>query len=163
MTLGQHMGCTDRQLQLLYHSGVVHDIGKIAVPMEILNKPFKLSKEEFDLIKTHVLHSVSILRSVDFCPEVCGIVAAHHERLDGSGYPNGLSSEQISIESRILTVADVFESMTSHRPYRASLGVEPALVELRTGKVTKYDPDVVSVLEEIVCHHDFNQIFGIDI
>ncbi len=162
MTLGQHLGCTDRQLHVLYHSGVVHDVGKIAVPLELLNKPFKLNAEEFRLIQTHVTHSVNILRSVDFCPEVVETVAAHHERLDGTGYPNGLRGDQISLETRILTVADIFESMTAHRPYRASLGIEVALSELRMGRATRYDSNVVSVLENIVGRTDFYTLFGID-
>lgn len=160
--IGRELGCTEVQLQNLYHAGLVHDLGKVAVPLEILNKPFRLSPEEFSLIKTHVKNSVSILQSAAFSPEVVSIIAAHHERLDGTGYPLGISADQISLETRILTVADVFETMTTHRPYRASLGIEPAMSELRTGMGTKYDADVVLALEVLVGHSSFEQLFGFD-
>ncbi len=130
--------------------GLVHDIGKIAVPAELLSKPSRLTPIEFELIKGHAQASYDILKDVKFDLPVADIIVQHHERLDGTGYPRGLKGDQISIEGRVLAVADVFESMSSHRPYRPALGIGAALAELERGKGSFYDPAVVDTVARMV-------------
>ena len=125
-------------------TGYLHDIGKLAVPSEILVKPTRLSRYEFEIIKTHSESGYNILRDLSLPWPVAEIIYQHHERLDGSGYPQGLHGEEILPETRILTVADVVEAMASHRPYRASLGLYAALAEIKQHAGTYYDPDVVA-------------------
>lgn len=125
-------------------SGYLHDIGKIVVPTEILCKPGKLTPEEFTLIKTHVQTGYALLKNVTFPWEISRPLLEHHERLDGSGYPNQLIGDQISIEGRILAVADVVEAMSSYRPYRPALGIDPALAEIERGSGIIYDDKVVA-------------------
>lgn len=124
-------------------AGVVHDIGKIHVPAEILASPAKLTDAEFEIIKTHSKAGYEILKGIDFPWPVAEIVYQHHEKLDGSGYPRGLKGEEILLEARILTVADVIEAMASHRPYRPGFGIFPALQEISRGKNKLYDAAVV--------------------
>jgi len=124
-------------------AGVIHDLGKIGVPAEILSKPSKLSDTEFNLIKIHPQIGYDILKDIDFPWPIASIVQQHHERMDGSGYPLGRSDGEILLEARILAVADVVEAMSSHRPYRPSLGLESALEEISRNKGTLYDPAVV--------------------
>ncbi len=120
-------------------AGYLHDTGKIIVPIEILCKPGKLSREEFNLVKNHVQAGYDLLKDVTYPWPIAKAVLGHHERLDGSGYPNGLKADQISLESRILAVADVIDAMASLRPYRAPLGVEKALAEIELGREILYD------------------------
>jgi PAS domain S-box-containing protein/putative nucleotidyltransferase with HDIG domain len=126
-------------------SGVLHDIGKIYVPAEILNKPGRLTEIEMGLIKTHPQVGYDILKTIEFPWPVAQIVLQHHERIDGSGYPSGLSGEDILLEARILAVADVIEAMASHRPYRPALGIDKALEEISQNRGVLYDPEVVEV------------------
>ncbi len=121
----------------------IHDLGKISVPAEILSKPTKLTNIEFNLIKTHAQSGHDILKDIDFPWPVARIVLEHHERMNGSGYPHGLTGDNILIESRILAVADVVEAMASHRPYRPAIGLDAGLKEIETNKGTLYDADVV--------------------
>jgi len=121
----------------------IHDIGKIYIPAEILNRPGRLSSAEFDMIKTHPEVGFDIVRNVEFPWPVAQTILQHHERLDGSGYPRGLKGEDIIQEARILAVADVVEAITSHRPYRAALGVDYALQEIESHRGTLYDPNAV--------------------
>lgn len=121
----------------------IHDLGKISVPAEILIKPSKLSDIEFSLIKIHSKSGYDILKDIDFPWPVARIVLEHHERINGSGYPNGLVSEDTLLESRIIAVADVVESMASHRPYRPALGIAAALEEIEKNRNILYDNDVV--------------------
>ncbi len=123
-------------------AAAIHDLGKISVPAEILSKPTKLRKSEFDLIKEHSQSGYDILKDIDFPWPVARIVLEHHERMNGSGYPNGLTGDNILLESRIIAVADVVESMGSHRPYRPSRGIEAALEEIEKNKGTFYDNTV---------------------
>jgi len=127
----------------IYTAGLIHDIGKISIPAEILSKPGNLNDVEYSLIKMHPQASYNILENIDFPCPVARWVLEHHELLDGSGYPNGLKGDQISLQARILTVADVFEAMSSHRPYRASLGTDEAIKEINEKKGKQYDSDVV--------------------
>ena len=132
------------QLNALRLAGLIHDIGKIAVPAEILSKPGRLSEVEFNLIKQHPESGFDILAAIDFGRPVAEMVLQHHERLDGSGYPRALAGADILPEARILAVADVVEAMSSHRPYRAALGMEAALAEIREYAGVKYDADVAA-------------------
>lgn len=124
-------------------AGYLHDVGKIIVPVEILSKPGKISPEEYNLVKNHVKAGYDLLKRVNVPWPIAQPVLEHHERLDGSGYPNHLKGDQISIEGRILAVADTVDAMSSHRPYRAGLGVEAALAEIERGRGTLYDETVV--------------------
>jgi putative two-component system response regulator len=158
--LVNHLGHDKKFCQTVYYAALVHDLGKIAVPLNLLNKPSQLSDIEQTLIRTHVTQSVSILESVGFDDDVINTIAGHHERLDGSGYPNGLVGDEITAETRVLTVIDVFESMTSHRPYRAGLGFDAALQELHDGIDTKYDKRVVLALDNLVkTSEDFQSLY----
>jgi PAS domain S-box-containing protein len=133
-------------------AGLIHDIGKIAIPAEILSKPSRLTETEFLLIKSHPLFGYQILESIDFPWPIAQIVLQHHERQDGSGYPEGLSGDGILIEARILGVADVVEAMASHRPYRAALGIDAALDEISNKSGILYDRAVAKV-----CHRLFKE------
>lgn len=124
-------------------AGIIHDIGKIAIPTELLSKPGKLVDIEFALIKTHPDVGYNLLKKIEFPWPIATIVHQHHERIDGSGYPKGIKKDEILKESCILAVADVVEAMASHRPYRAALGLEKALEEIESGKGILYDPEVV--------------------
>ncbi|MFH1531983.1 MAG: HD domain-containing phosphohydrolase [Pseudomonadota bacterium] len=121
----------------------IHDIGKVAIPAEILSRPRKLTSSEFSLVREHVRFGYELLSPIDFPWPVASIVRQHHERLDGSGYPEGLSGVEIRLEARILAVADVVEAISSHRPYRPALGTEAALDEITRHRNTLYDPEVV--------------------
>lgn len=124
-------------------AGIVHDLGKISVPAEILNKPGRLKDIEFNLIKSHPSVAYDILKTIDFPWPIALIVLQHHEKLDGSGYPTGLSDKDIMIEAKVLCVADVVEAMASHRPYRPSLGIDQALEEIVKNRGRFYDADAV--------------------
>jgi PAS domain S-box-containing protein len=122
-------------------AALVHDIGKIYVPTEILSKPGKLTDVEFDIIKTHSQAGYDIIKSIEFPWPIATIVLQHHERLDGSGYPHGLREDEILREAKIMGIADVVESISSHRPYRAALGIDAALDEISSKKGILYDPE----------------------
>ncbi|WP_408155861.1 HD-GYP domain-containing protein [Herbaspirillum lusitanum] len=121
----------------------VHDIGKADIPLKLLNKPGRLTDAEFTIIKTHVQVGYDILKHIDFPFPLAEFVYCHHEYLDGSGYPRGIKADQIPLESRILTVADIVESMSEDRPYRRSLGMPAALAEIRRQSGQRLDPVVV--------------------
>ncbi len=153
--LAAEMGLTDDQIEELRVAGFLHDIGKIVVPAEILNKPGRLSQYEFNLIRTHSQVGYDILQKIDFPWPVAQLVLQHHERLDGSGYPAGLTGSDILLEARILAVADVVEAMVSHRPYRPALGLEPALAEITKNKGILYDPGVVAACVKLFTQKKF--------
>lgn len=141
--IAREMGLPKNQIQGIHFAGIIHDIGKISVPGEILSKPGKISENEFGIIKEHPRAGHNILKTVDFPWPIAQIVLQHHEKMDGSGYPDGISGENILIESRILSVADVIEAMSSHRPYRPTLGVDMALREIQQNRNVLFDPQVV--------------------
>jgi PAS domain S-box-containing protein len=136
------MGLDEDKIEGIRMAGIVHDIGKLAVPAEILTKPTKLTNLEFSLIKEHSHCGYEMLKDVESPWPLAEIVHQHHERMNGSGYPRNLKGDEILLESRILAVADVVEAMASHRPYRASLGIEPALEEIEKNKGILYDDSV---------------------
>ena len=123
-------------------AGLLHDVGKISIPSEILSKPGKLTSIEFELVKTHTQAGYDVLRGVEFPWPVAEVALQHHERINGSGYPQGLKGEAILLEARILAVADVIEAMSTHRPYRPGLGIDKSLAEIERGRGTLYDADV---------------------
>jgi putative two-component system response regulator len=137
------LGMPEQQVEGLYLASVVHDVGKVKIPAEILSKPGKLTEVERALIQQHAQAGYDILKSVDFPWPIAQFVLQHHERMDGSGYPNGLRGEAIPLEARILALADVIEAMASHRPYRPSLGIEATLAEVSSQRGTLFDADVV--------------------
>ncbi|HQO21488.1 MAG TPA: HD-GYP domain-containing protein, partial [Spirochaetota bacterium] len=154
--IADYMNLKDDIKDGLRMAGIIHDIGKISVPAEILSKPGKLSDIEFSLIKNHPQSGYEILKNIEFPWPVAMIVRQHHERLDGSGYPDGIKSDEILIESKILAVADVVEAMASHRPYRASLGIHAAIDEIIKNKGKYYDPDVVNACVAVFAKGDFS-------
>jgi PAS domain S-box-containing protein/putative nucleotidyltransferase with HDIG domain len=144
VAIGTELGLDAHRIEGLRVGGYVHDIGKIIVPAEILSKPGHLSAAEYELIKGHPQAGYDILKNVDFPWPVADIAYQHHERMDGSGYPRGLKGEEILLEARITTVADVVEAMSSHRPYRPGIGIEQGLAEIERGSGIHYDPVVVA-------------------
>jgi PAS domain S-box-containing protein len=142
VAIGAELGFDARRLEGLQVAGYLHDIGKITIPSEILVKPAKLNPVEYQLIQGHSQAGYDVLKDVEFPWPVAEVALQHHERMDGSGYPLGLKGEAILLEARILGVADVVEAMSSHRPYRATLGIEAALAEIERGRGTAYDPSV---------------------
>jgi PAS domain S-box-containing protein/putative nucleotidyltransferase with HDIG domain len=141
--IAKEMGLSKDQIEGVEMAGNLHDIGKIYVPSEILNKPGKISDLEFNIIKTHPQVGYDILKSIKFPWPIAEIVFQHHERLDGSGYPSGLKGDQIHLEAKILAVADVIEAMATHRPYRPALTIEEALDEIKKHRGSRYEPKVV--------------------
>jgi PAS domain S-box-containing protein/putative nucleotidyltransferase with HDIG domain len=141
--IAQEMKLPKDKIEGIRIASLVHDIGKISIPAEILNKPTKLSEIEYSLIKDHSQVGYDVLKSIDFAYPIARIVLQHHERLDGSGYPQGLKGDEIILEARIIGVADVVEAMSSHRPYRPALGIDATLEEISKNKGILYDPEVV--------------------
>ena len=139
------LGWDAARIEMVTTAGLLHDVGKIVVPAEILSKPGRLSEIEMQIIRGHAAASAALIAGIEFGGPVAAIASQHHERLDGSGYPQGLKGENILPEARILAVADVVEAMSSHRPYRPALGIEIALAEVREHAGEKYDADVVTV------------------
>ncbi|RPJ15421.1 MAG: HD domain-containing protein [Desulfobacteraceae bacterium] len=137
------MGFPQDQVDGIKMAAEIHDIGKISVPAEILSKPTILSEIEFQLIKVHPDAGYNIIKDIEFPWPVATMVVQHHERIDGSGYPNGLKGEEILPETKILSVADVVEAIASHRPYRPAYGIDVALDEILKEKGVKYDAAVV--------------------
>lgn len=154
-SIAQEMGLTEDEVDGIRMAGVIHDLGKISVPAEILSKPGKLSALEFSLIKTHPQTGYDILKGIDFQWPIASIVLQHHERLNGSGYPNGLMGQEIMKEAKILAVADVVEAMSSHRPYRATLGIDAALEEVTNNIDTLFDAGVVGTTVDLFTKKDF--------
>jgi putative two-component system response regulator len=144
--IAEQMGLPQDQIDGIYLSGLIHDIGKISVPAEYLNRAGKLRDEEMSLVKSHVEVGYDIVKGVDFPWPVANMVCQHHERFDGSGYPQGLVGKDILIGARIIAVADVIEAMASHRPYRSALGIDAAMKEIEKNKNILYDPDVVEAV-----------------
>jgi putative nucleotidyltransferase with HDIG domain len=141
--VAEEMGLGEERTRGVYVAGMLHDIGKISVPIEILCKPSGLNALEYSMLKIHPRISWEILKEIEFPWPVAQIVRQHHERMDGSGFPDRLKGDEILVESRIIGVADVVEAMASHRPYREALGIRNALEEIQKNRATLYDPDVV--------------------
>jgi len=141
--IAEKMGFTEEKVQPVYYAGLVHDVGKIGIPLSVLVKKAGLTAQELTLVRTHPVVSHRILSEIHFPWPIAEITAQHHERLDGTGYPRGLKGPQILLEARILAVADVVEAMSSRRPYREARGLEETLKEITANRGYKYDPEVV--------------------
>ncbi|MDD5057346.1 MAG: response regulator [Sideroxydans sp.] len=153
--IGKAMGLPERQVEGLRVIGYLHDIGKIAVPAEILSKPSRLTEVELAMVKSHAKAGYDILRDMEFPWPVAQAVWQHHERLDGTGYPQGLKGDDIILEARILMVADVVEAMASHRPYRPAIGLTGALAEISTNRGKYYDERVVDACLRLFIESNF--------
>ncbi|MDX9896876.1 MAG: HD-GYP domain-containing protein [Desulfofustis sp.] len=160
LAIGKLLGLQEDELHGLRMAGLIHDMGKIAVPGEILSKPGNLNEAEMQLIKRHPQVAYDILKQIDFPWPVDRIVLQHHEKLDGSGYPQGLKGGDILLEARILCVADVVETMETHRPYRPSLGRQAALEEIGRFRGILYDPQVVDACLTLLRERDFDYSTG---
>lgn len=141
--IAKEMNLEGKMIEGIKFAALIHDIGKIQLPSEMLTKPTKLTELEYEMIKTHPSTGYEILKNIHFPWPIAEIIYQHHEKIDGSGYPRGLKGEEILLEARIITVADIIEAISSHRPYRASLGVEFALEVVENGKGREFDAEVV--------------------
>lgn len=153
--IGKEMGLPERRVEGLYVIGHLHDIGKIAVPAEILSKPTRLTEIELAMVKSHAQAGYDILKNLEFPWPVAEAVGQHHERLDGSGYPRGLAAPDIILEARILMVADVVEAMASHRPYRSAIGFGEAMTEITANRGKLYDERVVDTCIRLFAEKGF--------
>jgi len=147
--IARRMGLDESLCKLIRQSGELHDVGKIAVPVEILTRPGRLSKTEFDLIRTHPIVGADILAKAHLPWPIVDVALQHHERMDGSGYPFGLKGEDIIMPARIIAVADTVEAMTQRRPYRPALGSDVALAEIKRGAGAQYDAVVAATCQEV--------------
>lgn len=145
MMIAEEMDLPEDRKQALQHAGVLHDIGKIGISLNILNKDGKLTGEEYDMVKDHPLIGERILDPITFLKDVKVIVGEHHERYDGKGYPHQKRGEEVSLEARILSVADTFDALTSDRPYRKALPFEDAVAEIKRCSASQFDPEIVEV------------------
>ena len=155
IAIAEEMKLSEDRIDKIRMGGLIHDIGKIYIPAEILTKPGRLSKIEFDMMKSHPEVGYKILQQVDFIPPIAQMVYQHHERMDGSGYPLGISGDDILLESRIIAVADSVEAMASHRPYRPALGIEKALEMILNKKGKSYDSQIVDACVTLFKDRDF--------
>ncbi len=159
--IGKKLSLNKKRIEGLYLGGLIHDIGKISIPTDILNKPGNITNEELELIQTHAQIGYDIVKDIDFPWPISEMIIQHHERLNGTGYPNNLSGNDILLEAKILCVSDVVEAMASHRPYRAALGLEKALSEITSNKSILYDKDVVESCLSIFENKEFDlDLFG---
>jgi HD-GYP domain-containing protein (c-di-GMP phosphodiesterase class II) len=141
--IAREMDLPEMMIEGVHFGSLIHDLGKISIPAEILTRPRRLTSLEMQMMQTHPQAGYEIVMGIDFPWPVAEMILQHHERMDGTGYPNGLKGDEIPLESRILAVADVVDAMTSHRPYRAGLGIDKALEEIERNRGTYYDPLVV--------------------
>jgi PAS domain S-box-containing protein len=144
--VGENMGLAEDVVERLYFNGLLHDIGKISIPKSILTKPGELAEEEWALIRAHTKQGYGILKDANLPWPAAEVALQHHERLDGSGYPNGITGDKLNLEVSILAVCDVVEAMSSHRPYRPARTTTDILKELKNGRGTKYNASVVDVM-----------------
>ncbi|MGZ6249587.1 MAG: HD-GYP domain-containing protein [Syntrophales bacterium] len=141
--IGTEMNLKSDQNNGIRIAGLIHDIGKISVPAAILNKPRRLTKSEFEMVKIHAQSGYDMLHGIAFPWPIARMVLEHHERINGSGYPNGTAGDRLLVESRIMAVSDVVNGISYHRPYRPALGIEAALYDIRGNRGILFDPEVV--------------------
>jgi HD-GYP domain-containing protein (c-di-GMP phosphodiesterase class II) len=153
--IAREIGLTEWQIEGLFLAATIHDVGKINIPAELLSKPGKLSPLEFQMIQTHAQTGYDIIKGINFPWPIGQMVLQHHERLDGSGYPNHLKGEAILIEAKVLAVADVVDAMLAHRPYRPALGLDAALEEIEAGRGRLYDPAAADACIALFRQKDF--------
>jgi putative nucleotidyltransferase with HDIG domain len=150
LKIGRFLGLTQEEMDVLHRAGLLHDIGKLGIPMDILDKEGKLSKKEEQLMREHVRLGLRILEPIAAYNEVVSIVSHHHESFDGEGYPDGLAGKDISLGGRIFAVSDSFDALTSNRPYRQALDREYAIEMIKQGSGSRYDPDIVRAFLEVM-------------
>lgn len=155
VAISRQMGITEDQIKGIHIAGIIHDIGKIYIPSEILSKPGELTDIEFSLIKTHPVVGNDILKNIEFPYPIAQIVHQHHEKINGSGYPSGLLGDKILLEAKIISVSDTVEAIASHRPYRQALGIDKALEEISINRGTLYDADVVDACLKVFKEEGF--------
>jgi putative nucleotidyltransferase with HDIG domain len=148
--IANKLGWDKNRIEGLKLGALVHDIGKIAVPIEILSKPGQLLPIEFSLIQIHAQVGFDILKDIEFPWPIAQMIHQHHERIDGSGYPLGLKGDEMIEEAKILAIADVVEAVASHRPYRPALGIDAAIKEIKNGQGTLYDSYIVDICIEVL-------------
>jgi putative two-component system response regulator len=154
--IARELNLPETMIEGINLAAVVHDVGKISVPTEILTRPGHLSDLEYSMIQEHSMRGYEVLKGIEFPWPIAEIVLQHHERLDGTGYPYGLSGDKIMPEARILAVADVIEAMASHRPYRPGLGIEVALAEIEEHRGTKFDSEIVDATLKLFREKDYH-------
>ena len=160
--IGKELGWDESRILGLKLAAELHDLGKISIPMDILNKPGKLTKLEFQFIQEHVSRCYDLIKDIRFPFPLADTIYQHHERLDGSGYPNRLKGEDILFEARVLAASDVLEALTSHRPYRAALGIKRATEELHKGAGVKYDKEVVEIILKLLDKNHMQPFWAYD-
>jgi putative nucleotidyltransferase with HDIG domain len=148
--IAEYMGLDSEDIDRLRISALLHDVGKIGVDDRVLKKPGKLTDEEFDLMKQHPSKGANIMRPVAQLKDMLPGIELHHERMDGAGYPYGLSGDQIPMMARIIAVADTFDAITTNRPYQSAMDLEFALGRIRSLAISKFDPDVVAALDAAI-------------
>jgi len=158
--VGENMGLAEDMIERLYLEGLLHDIGKVSIPRSILTKPGELAGEEWALIRAHTKQGYSILKDADLPWPIADVAVQHHERLDGSGYPDGITGDKLGLEVSILAVCDVVEAMSSHRPYRPARAAIDVLKELKDGRGTKYDASVVDVMLPMIESGEFRAVWN---
>ncbi len=158
--VGENMGLTDDMVERLYFNGLLHDIGKISIPKSILTKPGELAEEEWALIRAHTKQGYNILKDVNLPWPAADVALQHHERLDGSGYPNGIAGDELRLEINILAVCDVVEAMSHHRPYRPERTKTDIIKELQDSRETKYNAGVVDVILPMIESGEFKSIWN---
>jgi PAS domain S-box-containing protein len=158
--VGENIGLAEDMVERLYLNGLLHDIGKISIPTSILTKPGELAEEEWALIRAHTKQGYNILKDANLPWPVADVALQHHERLDGSGYPDGITGDKLSLEVSILAVCDVVEAMSSHRPYRPARTTTDILKELKDGRGTKYNVSVVDVMLPMIESGEFNSVWN---
>ena len=157
--IAEELNFSPQRVEGVRVAGLIHDVGKISIPAEILTKPSKLSPIEMSLVKSHAEAGYNILKGIEFPWPILKAIHQHHERVNGSGYPSGLSKDEIILEARILAVADVVEAMASHRPYRASLGIDIALGEIEKNKGILYDEDVANACLNLFRNKNYKIVY----
>ena len=153
-TLAVSLGLNDEQVKMIYSAGLLHDIGKISIPEDILRKTDRLSENEYGVMKTHVNNSIEMIRHLPEMDYLIPAVLGHHERWDGRGYPRGITGEELPISARCLSVADAFDAMTTDRPYRSGLPTEYAVKQIRDGAGTQFDPQLAIIFAKLIENHE---------
>ncbi|MFZ3106371.1 MAG: HD domain-containing phosphohydrolase [Candidatus Hydromicrobium sp.] len=154
--IAQELNLSDNKIKAIKTAAFIHDIGKINIPLSILSKPGKLTDIEFEVVKTHPRAGYDIVKKIEFHYPIANFILQHHERVGGFGYPNGLKSKDITLEAKIIGVADVVEAMSSPRPYRPALGIEKVLEEIQNNKGKLYDPEIVEACLKIITDKKFS-------
>lgn len=160
LEIGKYLKFNSRRLEKLRRAAILHDVGKVGIPVSILEKPEKLTEEEFKIMQEHPTYGANILREVDFLREVANIVEQHHERVDGQGYPFGLQGDDIFLEARIIAVVDAYDAMTSDRPYRHGFSSEKAMEELLKYQGKQFDPQIVDIFIKLFIKNENKNLEG---